>query len=328
MTNINWGQFLNNFANNFNKMTAGTVQNNLTYTANQTEAQQTTLAALLPNTTTQLSQITAELDALNQQQTINMLKELLNLPKNFESLLSQLAVNSGENSQTALMLLSAGLDSEKLSTFLQTNSKEAITNLYQLLAQYNQLGVSIKNDQLNLMSKLISYVSASSTSDTQSLKTIMLMYLPWLPLTDPEAFKLEIKNNTSQSGTSSDDSITLLISTQNYGNLQADIIKTGEDGISLKLVSSETFPQKEFVSLMKEEGIKYNMNINFILETNKSFNKTKNEISKTIVFMNTSPGVNLFLVLISNSVIKNSHIIDSKENLRELRKEKSNNGKS
>ena len=38
--------------------------------------------------------------------------------------------------------------------------------------------------------------------------------------------------------------------------------------------------------------------------------------------MNTSPGVNPFLLLISNAVIKNVHIIDVKENLKEQRKEK------
>ena len=44
--------------------------------------------------------------------------------------------------------------------------------------------------------------------------------------------------------------------------------------------------------------------------------------------MNTSPGVNPFLLLISNALIKNVHIIDDKENLKEKRKEKINNGKS
>ena len=44
--------------------------------------------------------------------------------------------------------------------------------------------------------------------------------------------------------------------------------------------------------------------------------------------MNTSPGVNLFLLLISSSLIKNVHTVDTKQNLREKRKEMLDNGKS
>ena len=73
---------------------------------------------------------------------------------------------------------------------------------------------------------------------------------------------------------------------------------------------------------MQEESIKYSININFLFSVKELFNKDKNEKTKTQVCMNTSPGVNPFLLLISNAVIKKVHIIDVKENLREQRKEK------
>ena len=329
MSNINPGQFFNNFSNNFNGINTNNIQNTPLNQNQMPQMQQNTpLDVLLPNYIQQLQQTTSQLASLNQQQLTNMIKDLLNFSKNFDSFLSQLTVNSQNiNQQTALLMLASTLNLSQLSSLLQNNSKDAMSNLYQMLAQYNQLGVSLKDEQLTQFTKLISFVAASSSSDIQSLKTTMLMYLPWLPLTDPDVFKLEIAQKNTAGGENNDDSITLLISTENYGNIQSDIYKTAQDGIKIEFTSSETFPQTEFKALMKEESLKYSININFTFATKELFNKEKNETAKTQVCMNTSPGVNPFLLLISNAVIKNIHIIDSRENLREQRKEKIN-GKS
>ena len=42
-----------------------------------------------------------------------------------------------------------------------------------------------------------------------------------------------------------------MIQTENYGNLQADIYRTKEDGLLIQVTSSETFPQKDFENLSK-----------------------------------------------------------------------------
>ena len=329
MSNINWGQFLNNY-NNFNGINVNNTQNQPLNNNLMPQMQQNTpLDVLFPNYIQQLQQTTSQLSSLNQQQLTNMIRDLLNFSKNFDSFLSQLTVNSQNiNQQTALLMLASTLNLTQLSSLLQNNSKDAMTNLYQMLAQYNQLGVSLKDEQLTQLSKLISFVAASASSDVQSLKTTMLMYLPWLPLTDPNAFKLEIMSAGSDNNDISDDFVTVLIATENFGNLQANIYKTQQDGIKIELITSETFPQNEFVILMKEESKKYSININFQLEKKEIFNKSKNENATTQVSMNTSPGVNPFLLLISNALIKNVHIIDDKENLKEKRKEKVENGKS
>ena len=329
MSNINPGQFFNNFSNNFNGINTNNIQNTPLNQNQMPQMQQNTpLDVLLPKYIAQFQQTTSQLAALNQQQLTNMIKDLLNFAKNFDSFISQLTVNSQNiNQQTALLMLASTLNLSQLSSLLQNNSKDAMSNLYQMLAQYNQLGVSLKDEQLTQFTKLISFVAASSSSDIQSLKTTMLIYLPWLPLTDPDVFKLEIAQKNTAGGENNDDSITLLISTENYGNIQSDIYKTAQDGIKIEFTSSETFPQTEFKALMKEESLKYSININFTFATKELFNKEKNETAKTQVCMNTSPGVNPFLLLISNAVIKNIHIIDSRENLREQRKEKIN-GKS
>lgn len=337
MSNINWGQILSNFASAMNNNVSNFVQKNANllgaspqiYSPHQRATQQQQQQNPLPLTTQQLAQTTAELASLNQQQTTNMLKELLQLPKNMEQLLAQLTTKDSQiNQKTALLLLTSHLNVSDLSSLLKTNSQSAMNNLYQMLGQYNQAGVSIKGDQLNDLAKLIAFVSTSTSSEVQALKTTILMYLPWLPLTDPNAFKLEIANSGADATKGSDDSISILISTENYGNLQADIYKTEEDGIKIQLISSETFPQKDFIIFMQEESKKYNININLDMAQKEAFNKDKIKKSETQVFFNTSPGVNPFLIAISCSVIKCIHLIDEKEKLKEQRKEKLDNGKS
>ena len=335
MSNINWNQFFNNnLPNNFNGVNnANNIQNApLNPNPLPQQPQKTPLDVLLPNYIAQLSQTSTELADLNQQQTVKMLKELLQMPKNFEQLLTQLTTQNlpqGQQQQvvqTALLLLASHMNLQQLSSLLQNSSKEAMTNLYQMLAQYNQIGMSIKDEQLGQLSKLISFIAASSASDVQSLRSTMLMYLPWLPLTDPNAFKLEMGKSGGEDGGNASDSVTVLIVAENYGNIQSYIYKTDEDGIKIILTSSQTFPLKEFKALMQEEGKKYNININFELAVKEAFNKDKVEKSETQVYMNTSPGVNPFLLLISNSLIKIVHEIDCKEKLREQRKEKLDNG--
>ena len=331
MSNINWNQFTNNFLSNFNRgIQNSNVQNIQQPLTGQPQSNAPYIAQpFLPQTTQQLTQTVTELALLNQQQTANMLKDLLQMPKNFDQLLTQLAnMPKAEAQKTALMLLASSLNTSQLSSMLQTNSKQAMTNLYQMLANFNQIGMNMNDEQTSQLSKLISFVSASASSDVQTIRTTMLMYLPWLPLTDPNAFKLEIASAGADGSVGADDFITLLISTENYGNIQIIVYKTEQDGIKIQFTSSQTFPQKDFVELMKEESKKHNININLLLDVKEAFNKKKDEKSETQVFMNTSPGINPFLLLISNTVIKHVHTIDYKENLREQRKEKITNGES
>ena len=173
MSNINWNQFSNNFMNNFNRVVQNNVPNTSQVVQNQNQQVNTPYIAqpFLPQTTAQLSKTIAELSVLNQQQTMDMLKDLLQFPKNFEQLLTQLAVNPNESNQKiALLLLASSLNTSQLSSLLQNNSKQAMTNLYQMLAQFNITGMSLKDEQIGQLTKLISFIAASSSSDVQTLR--------------------------------------------------------------------------------------------------------------------------------------------------------------
>ena len=105
MSNINWNQLSNNY-NNFNGMNTKNVQNTPLNQANaNTQQQRTPLEVLFPKYISQLSQTVNELAMLNQQQMTNMIRDLLQFPRNFEQLLTQLAVNPGEINQKIIDFL-------------------------------------------------------------------------------------------------------------------------------------------------------------------------------------------------------------------------------
>ena len=324
MTNINPFQYTNSFIKGYNAARAANTQNSAIFQQNENTVLNQPSQTILPKTMQQLSQTTAELAALDSRQTIDMLKQLLNMPKNFEELLTQLTSSKEEiNQSLGLLLLAANSDLSALSVLLKNSS-----NLYKMLAQLNQIGMSLQDELISEITKYISFVAASSNSDVQTLKAVILMYLPWLPLTDPNSFRLEIGNKNGSDNNFSDDYISVLISTENYGNIQADIYKTEKDGIKILMITSETFPQSILKELMKEESKKYSININMEMAVKKSFNKEQSGKAELQLSMNTSPGVNPFLLLISNTLIKNVHSIDNKEKLRHQREEKITNGKN
>lgn len=326
MSGINWGQFLNNIMPNINKpnVPAQEVFSQQQISANNEQQINQQMQTLFPNATAQLAQTAAQLAEMNRNQTADILKDFMNMPKHMEQLISQLSSNSSYGDiKTAMFLLTSTLDIMKLSALLKNNSKDAMSNLPQLLSKLNQAGLILKDEQISQISKMLSAIStSSSTGEVQSIKTMLMMYLPWLPLTDPDIFKFEISKNGSDPFSDATDSVTVFIATDNYGNVSALIAKTDEDGVRVDANVSKDFPKEDLLLLIKDESKKYSVNINCNVSLKDEFAKEKIKKSKTKVIMNSSPGVNPFLILISGAFIKHVHNLDSKEKLQELRKEK------
>ena len=334
---MNWSNFINNFLKPEIQDTLRNLQNqgnSSARTNNLENANQTTGLFRLSASTSQTSQNTqsqtqfpvgeflfnAEVNQLEQQQTTQMIKELFKLPKEITDFLQQ-AVNQGKNSEVR-ELLSVLIDLNQLSGMLQQNGKSALSNLYRIIAEYNRLGVSMKGQEITELAKMINTAIRQVTlTEVQTLKTVMLLYLPWLPLTDSEAFKLEITEKKEENASDSEDNITLLISTVNYSNLQAAISKTGQESVNVNVICSEDFPSNDLKNGLDEKSMKFNVPINFESKVHET-PKAKNEERKMKIFMNTSPGVNPFLLLIANSVLNIVHNIDDMNTLREQRSKK------
>lgn len=267
----------------------------------------------------------AQLAQLNNSGKTVLLKELLNLPKDLKDFVLMMSTNTEaevvDTKQLMNLLMTNSMDLSKLAEFVQQNGKEALSKLFQMIASFNQLGTSIKSSQLSELAAVINAcVSTAGEKPSQLLKNIMLLYLPWLPVGDQNAFKLEIADANGGESGSADDSITILISTVNFGNIQAVLNKPDKNSINIFITCSNEFPAKEIEKALKIESTNYNVQTGILVETKDSLTK-EFENAKTQVSMNVSPGVNPFLILMAGSVIKIIIALDNSDSLRQTRKE-------
>lgn len=337
MSNINLGQFLNSlFKTNINS----NVQSNISSAAaahDATGSNNTTIFTPLPTPRVSVNFKAPETQLVNQQTQLNgadkstYVKDLLNLPQTMEDfllLMTSTASSSGAKTAATLsakdlasLLLASNLDLSKMAALLQQNGKEALSKLIQMTAKFNQMGVSMKNDQMNELASVINAsVSTAGASQNQALKSFLLLYLPWLPLGENTNFSIEIGSNSPEEGGESDDSVTILISTENFGNVKIILFKQGNKSITMQIACSKEFP-KEFVEKAIEvQAQSYNVQTGIAFEEKQVEKPKKQETSQTQVSLNTSPGVNPFLILMAHAVIKIVIGVDKAYSLSEDRK--------
>ena len=100
------------------------------------------------------------------------------------------------------------------------------------------------NEQINETLKIInSCVSmAESGNPAQTLKSLMLLYLPWLPLNEGVGFDLEVETEKGENE-SNNSKLTVLIQTVNYGNVKGVFTLTTSNSVDIYILCSEDFPK-------------------------------------------------------------------------------------
>lgn len=272
-----------------------------------------------PQTPVQLAQ-------LSNADTSVYVKNLLNLPQTMEDFLLMMTTVQSQTKamvpkDIANLLLTSNLDLSKMVVFLQQNGKEALSKLIQMTANFNQMGADVKGNQMNELAAIINAsVSTAGASQNQALKSFLLLYLPWLPLGENTNFSIEIGSGADEEQGESNDSITILISTQNYGNVKIILFKEGQKAINMQISCSKDFPKEEVHKAISEEAKSYNIQAGVDFEEKNVSKPEKQENLETKVSLNTSPGVNPFLILMAHSVIKIVITIDKACTLLKTRK--------
>ncbi|MDD3237247.1 MAG: hypothetical protein PHV37_04040 [Candidatus Gastranaerophilales bacterium] len=333
MSDMNIGQSSNNFnSQNFVNNSASNAKNadgvNFKSSQNNAMPQTPTPAPTITyqQIAAQTKYINTQLAQLNSGDKGVLLRDLLNLPQNLKDFLLMMTSSvTAETtaSQLETLMMNSNLDISKLIQFMQQNGKEALSKLYQMIANFNQMGTSMKTAQLNELSAVINAcIPTTGTSQTQMIKNILLLYLPWLPLGEENGFSLEINEKTTGGNGESDDSVTILIATKHFGNVQVVLFKAPQKAIAMQITCSKEFPKNEVEKNLSGEALNYNVQTEIAFEERENFSKTKEDKTKTEVTLNTSPGVNPFLILMAQAVIKTIIGIDKNYDLTESRKEK------
>lgn len=256
-----------------------------------------------------------------------VLKDLLNMQKDIETFLANMTNNNVAEQLTksdiAKLLMNSRIDLSQLKAFMQQNGKESLAKLFNMTADFAQSGAVARSSQ---MSEIIAILNActpnADTSQVQVLKNMMLLYLPWLPLGE-QNFQLNIgkSGNGEEEGEDAEDSVTVLISTINFGNVHVLIFKTEKSSIGFNISASPEFPKDKVIKQIQLEAKDYNVQTEINVEKKENLQNNIKEI-KTEVSVNTGKHINPFLILMAQTAVKVIIEIDKNISLLDNRKEK------
>ena len=245
---------------------------------------------------------------LENLETALYVKDLMKLPKDMKELLTFIQKNIETTPETA-KLLTTNIDLNQISLLLQKNGKEAVNKLVMAMSEAAKQGITDLSEIKDTMKLINASISAAGDKNpAATLKSLMLLYLPWLPLQESVGFDLEIEE--SQGGAEdSESSLTIMISTKNYGNIRATLVLTDGNNVSVFINCSETFPKEELLKRIKSEDKKHSLQSNIVFEQ-KAMKQDENTTLQAKISMSNSKEISPFLLLMAHSVIKHTIEMD------------------
>ena len=220
-------------------------------------------------------------------------------------------VQGAKVQQDAVALMFSGMISmPDVSKLILQNGKQAVAALIIAMASASKQGISNEQIQetLSIINSCISM--AESNTPAQTLKSLMMLYLPWLPLNEGVGFDLEITSQEGESD-SNDSKLTVLIKTKNFGNLKGEFTLTTSNSVDVLIVCSESFPKKILQKLLMEESSAHAMNTNIDVEEIETKSEEINETQETKVNLSATNEMNPYLLLMAHAFIRNTILIDS-----------------
>lgn len=226
------------------------------------------------------------------------------------ALKTQLMTTNTAQSLKNLQILSGGMiNLADLAAMIQANGKDAITKLILTMANTAKQGVTDLS-QLKDTARLInaSIALASQENSAQTLKTILLLYLPWLPLQEGTDFEIEIQQDPDNED--NDSILVITISTVNFGKVIATLILETSNSVHVNIECSDKFPKDELLNRMKSEEKHYSM------QSVVSFQAIETTLAETTqtkasVTMSSMAEINPYMLLMSHTVIRNTIMIDN-----------------
>lgn len=260
--------------------------------ANQLAAQRNNLSQLQ-------AQILAQLQGLSTSTT----KEMVNI-----QLASQL-----QSSLKKLDILSAGMiNLDQIALLLQKNGKEGITKLIMSMTQASKAGITDLS-QMKDMAKLInaSISIATENNPPKTLKLLLMLYLPWLPLEDGVGFDLEIQQKNDEH-IESDSILVITVTTINFGTVKATLLLESSNSVQVTIECNDEFPKKELSLRIENEQKFYSIDSVISYQKTKQINDLKQTKQTTNINTSQTTEINPYLLLMAHTIIK--HIIDIDNN--------------
>ena len=248
-----------------------------------------------------LSQLQAQILAQLQGMNLQNVSEIVN-----KQMATQL-----QSSLKNLEILSNGMiNLSQIAQMIQTNGKEALTKLIMTMTEASKMGITDLS-QMKDMAKLInaSIAVASENEPTKTMKLLLMLYLPWLPLKEGVDFDLEVTQK--EKSTESESILTVTITTINYGTVVATLYLETSNSVQVAIQCAEEFPREELDLRLDKDKKHYSVDTLTSYEVKKDF-KQNSDKAKASVNMSQTTEINPYLLLTAHSIIK--HVIDIDNN--------------
>lgn len=197
-----------------------------------------------------------------------------------------------------------------VSELILKNSKHAVAALIAAMSSASKHGMT--NEQitqtLGIINSCISM--AESGNSAQTLKSLMLLYLPWLPLNEGVGFDLEVETDNGENDLN-DSKLTVLIQTKNYGNVKGVFTLTTTNSVDIFIVCSEDFPKTLLQKSLMDEGASHSMTMTIDVEAIEPKPSEKPDKPEAKVNLSATNEMNPYLLLIAHAFIRNTIYIDS-----------------
>lgn len=253
-----------------------------------------------------LSQFQAQILAQLQGLSTSTAKEMVNiqLSSQFQASIKNLEILSG-----------GMINLNQISQLLQVNGKEAITKLIMSMTEASKAGITDLS-QMKEMAKLInaSISIASENNPQKTLKLLLMLYLPWLPLEDGVGFDLEIQPK-SDNPEESDSILEITISTINFGIVKATLVLESSNSVQVSIDCNEDFPKAELNTRISKEQKYYAMDSIVSFNTTKKSETTIQPKQSANVNMSQTSEINPYLLLMAHTLIKHTIDIDNNKTL-------------
>lgn len=248
------------------------------------------------------------------------IRNLLNLPENFEDFTDELTYSTAfKNFQNQVasegaiqrLFQNGKIDILGLSILLKANSKEAAQKLLMLISDVSRYGAKDISGLKEIMA-LLNSQTAFAASDNQALKTLILLYLPWLPLSqrseDNLDFTIDIFDKIEGPDPNSEESVEevkILIETKNFSNVTVVLNMNPMGQIDIDVMADKNFPHKKVMELIKEATISNSIKTNISAGAfKKAGKKEEYEYSSDNVKITSSGAISPKMMIMAQSLIK------------------------
>ena len=305
MTNFNPINNNFNIQQNLTSQKANIVQDNQNtqinqFGQNQTQTQfQQQQTIINPNL-----MINYETVKMTNEQVLKYLLNLLDMPSSIDKFISNLN-NPQNQDKSAKLLIENLLNIKALNEFLNQNSTNGINKLLNIIATTLKQGnedITQLKDMLNILTS----IQQSSTINTNTLKELLLLYIPLnIPIFNKENEFEKLNEEEFKKAKSS--TLSIMLETINFSNTLCTINSNNSE-LFLDIYSTEVFPFEKFNNIIKLLSQNGNINLSTDFKIIKSKAKQTTSQNFKVISMGNIP---LNVLLLAHMTIKTIFKLDS-----------------